>query len=111
LNAGGDEEEDVEPTEFIATLASSRHYCEPKSNFLVLVAKNWDTLMLDTIADLSRLLMAHSHGLGNIVVIKKDADPNDEEVLQNHILEVRQKWCQEWTSQFEKIRLEFLLVF
>ena len=39
------------------------------------------------------------------MVIKKDADPSDEETLQNHILEVKQKWSQEWTFQFEKIRL------
>lgn len=54
-----EDDPDSEPTEFIATLASGRHYCEAKSNFLVLVAKNWDQLMLDTISDLCRLLMAH----------------------------------------------------
>ena len=57
---GADEDDDIpEPAEFVSTLATGRHYCEPKSNFLVLVAKNWDQLMLDTIADLCRLLMAH----------------------------------------------------
>jgi hypothetical protein len=59
LNSESDDDDTPEPTEFTATLASGRHYCEPKSNFMVLVAKHWDKLMLDTIADLCRLLMAH----------------------------------------------------
>lgn len=54
-----DEETSGEPAEFIATLATGRHYCEPASNFLVLVAKHWDSLMRDAIGDVCRLLMAH----------------------------------------------------
>ncbi|KAI6174106.1 hypothetical protein M3Y98_01154000 [Aphelenchoides besseyi] len=101
-----DEQDDAEqPSEFVATLATARHYCEPTSELIVLVAKEWEPLILETIADLCRLLMAHSPDKkGKMVVIKKERNSDDNEVLDAQLLGVRQIWCQEWTFQFEKIR-------
>ncbi|KAI6243613.1 hypothetical protein M3Y99_00023300 [Aphelenchoides fujianensis] len=106
LNAEGDEEVNDQPADFVATLAAERNFCEPASQVVVLVAKPTDPAMTEAIADVCRLLMAHSHdSKGKLVVIKKERGVNDDaELMNTHLLDVRQRWCQEWTFLFEKVR-------
>ncbi|CAD5225589.1 unnamed protein product [Bursaphelenchus xylophilus] len=97
--------EDHNQDEAHAMLAKRRDHCAPNNKIMILVAKNWDQLMMETIGDIARLMMAHCpDGQGKLMIVKKDYDSSDRDTLQNLMLDVRQQWCQEWTFQFEKVR-------
>ncbi|CAD5218855.1 unnamed protein product [Bursaphelenchus okinawaensis] len=99
------EPEEQNKDEATSVLAKRRDQCAPDDRIMILVAKNWDKLMLETISDMARLLMAHRpDGQSQLMIVKKDFESTDSDTLQNLMLDVRQQWCQEWTFQFEKVR-------
>uniref|UniRef100_A0AC34Q6Q4 Uncharacterized protein n=1 Tax=Panagrolaimus sp. JU765 TaxID=591449 RepID=A0AC34Q6Q4_9BILA len=102
-SSGSDSESDVEVSAFTATLMENRIVCGPGEKFIILVGREWNRQVTDTVADVARHIMSMDNN-GRILVIKKDLANGDQQELRILIENVHEEWRSEWTYQFEKTR-------
>ncbi|KAI1725149.1 hypothetical protein Ddc_06437 [Ditylenchus destructor] len=76
-----------------------------RMQWLVLVAKEWESDVLECLADIYRLSMAENFiRSANLLVVKKDASPSDSDFLTGYLDSVKTHWISEWGSNLEKYK-------
>ncbi|KAI1715705.1 hypothetical protein DdX_08029 [Ditylenchus destructor] len=76
-----------------------------RMQWLVLVAKEWESDVLECLADIYRLSMAENFiKSANLLVVKKDASVSDSDFLIGYLDSVKTHWISEWGSNLEKYK-------